>query len=109
MTPYAFDSTAREKLLKHNFYYSDFEEKAEEINPQKHSKPITDSLFFVGKYEKDTVDYYKGAYEIVFKDSLLMDKFPAFLIDNADTLQVNFEKKKIAISHVKHKILFRLI
>lgn len=93
LTPYAFDSTAREKLLKHNFYYSDFEEKAEEINPQKPSKPITDSLFFVGKYEKDTVDYYKGAYEIVFKDSLLMDKFPAFLIDNADTLQVNFEKK----------------
>jgi hypothetical protein len=93
LTPYAFDSTAREKLLKHNFYYSDFEEKVEEINPQKPSKPITDSLFFVGKYEKDTVDYYKGAYEIVFKDSLLMDKFPAFLIDNADTLQVNFEKK----------------
>ena len=36
LTPYAFDSTAREKLLKHNFYYSDFEEKAEEINHQKH-------------------------------------------------------------------------
>ena len=48
LTPYAFDSTARERILKHNFYYSEFVEEVKEVNAPKPSKSITDSLFFIG-------------------------------------------------------------
>ena len=56
-------------------------------------KIITDSLFTINKYEKDTVAYYKGSYQLVFKDTLSTNDFSAFLINNADTLKVGFEKK----------------
>ena len=93
LTPYVFDSTANEKLLKQNFYYTNFVEQTSDSLMQTPKKTITDSLFTINKYEKDTVDYYKGSYQIVFKDTLSMNEFPALLINNADTLKVSFEKK----------------
>jgi hypothetical protein len=93
LTPYAFDSTAREKLLKHNFYYTDFVEQTSDSLKQTPKKLITDTLFTINKYEKDTVAYYKGSYQLVFKDTLSKNDFSALLINNADTLKVGFEKK----------------
>ena len=58
LKPYLEDSTANEKLIKQIFYYSDFVEKTEETIEAKPQKTVTDSLFAISKYEKDTVDYY---------------------------------------------------
>jgi uncharacterized protein (DUF2141 family) len=93
LKPYLEDSTANEKLIKQIFYYSDFVEKTEETIEAKPQKTITDSLFAISKYEKDTVDYYNNAYQIVFKDTLTKEIFSALLIENSDTLQVEFFKK----------------
>ncbi|MEE1252497.1 MAG: Ig-like domain-containing protein [Bacteroidales bacterium] len=93
LKPYLADSTANDKLLKQIFYYSDFVEKVEETPISKPQKTVTDSLFAISKYEKDTVDYYNNAYQIVFKDTLTKENFSALLIENSDTLQVEFLKK----------------
>lgn len=104
LTPYAFDSTAREKLLKHNFYYTDFVEQTSDSLTQTPKKIITDSLFTINKYEKDTVAYYKGSYQLVFKDTLSKNDFSALLINNADTLNVNFEKKNDTLYLLKYNL-----
>ncbi len=104
LKPYVFDSTANEKLLKQIFYYSDFVEKVEQEEKTTPRKNITDSLFYISKYEKDTVDYYKEGYQIVFKDTLIKDEFPAFLINNTDTLQVSFVKKDDSLYVLNHDL-----
>lgn len=92
LKPYLPDSTAKAKLLKQKFYYTELvEEKAENLqnNPKQERK---DTLFHINKYEKDTLDFFKGRYDLVFKDTLSIDSFPALLVKDSDTTEVNFTK-----------------
>jgi uncharacterized protein (DUF2141 family) len=92
LKPYLPDSTAKTRLQKQKFYYTAFvEEKTENLqNPSKQEKK--DTLFHINKYEKDTLDFFKGRYDLVFKDTLSTDSFPALLIKDSDTTEVNFTK-----------------
>jgi uncharacterized protein (DUF2141 family) len=93
LIPYVSDSTSKMRLLKNKFYYSDFVEEKTDSSQNISQRIIKDSLFSINKYEKDTVAFFEGGYDIVFKDTLTKEEFSAFLIENTDTLQVNFLKK----------------
>ncbi len=104
LIPYISDSTSNEKLLKQKFYYTEFKEEQIEDKKSQVRSLKKDTIFNIPRVEKDTVDYYKGAYTLIMHDTLQSETIPALLIQEKDSLQAQFAKTNDSIYSLEYAL-----